>query len=227
MKKAYLILALALALVPARPAAAIEGVGATFAANDFYRLCRQLEPRGLPTTDQMKRFAPLFTRELNGMIENARRHRSKLLRENPAAPQPWLWHQGTLFASLTQGFTYYFLGMPVIMHDTATIPVHLEYHHRGKIVRWIDIIILERSGRHWLVDDVFLNAPWPLTSGASLRSRLGLPIYEARPPGQEVKPPANEAKPPAQETRPPDFEAKASPGPMEFAAATPVPRLAR
>jgi hypothetical protein len=125
----------------------------------------------------MDRFAPLFTDDLTGMIDDARRHRNNLLRDNPAGTLPW--REGNLFASLRQGFTFYAIGVPVLQDDdTATVPVHLEYRYQGRTTRWIDIIVLRRSGRRWLVEDIFLNAPWALTSGASLRSRLWMTMHQ-------------------------------------------------
>lgn len=160
------------------------GVAATFAANDFYRLCLKLDPAGLPTPQQMKRFAPLFTKELAWMIEDARTHREKLMRENPSARQPW--RGGNLFTSLGEGITFYGIGYPVVQGDTATIPMDLGYREQGKVTRWIDVIVLRRSGRHWLVDDIFLNATWALTSGASLRTRLLLPMMQDVPAAPAV-----------------------------------------
>jgi hypothetical protein len=188
MKTALACFAAAVAtLLPCRPARAdnIVGVAATFAADKFYRTCLKLDPRGLPTPDQMDRFAALFSEELTGMIEDARKHRNQLLRENPAGRVPW--GEGNLFASLRAGFTFYAVGVPVIQDDIATVPIHLEYHFQGHITRWIDVMVLQRSDRRWLVEDIFLNAPWALTSGASLRTRLWMLMHadDVRP-GQQT-----------------------------------------
>jgi hypothetical protein len=165
-------------LLPLYPSHAdnVVGVAATFAADKFYRTCEKLDPRGLPTPDQMDRFEPLFSEDLTAMIEDVRQHRISLIRQNPAARLPW--HEGNIFTSLRHGFTFYAVGVPVILDDTATVPVHLEYRYQGQTTRWIDVIVLHRSDRHWLVDDIFLNAPWALTSGASLRSRLWLSMHQ-------------------------------------------------
>lgn len=173
MKTAFIVFAAALAVFSSRSVLAgnnIVGVAATFAADKFYRTCLKLDPWGLPTPDQMDRFEPLFTEDLTGMIEDARRHRNMLLRENPAGRLPWC--EGNLFSSLRDGFTFYAVGVPVVLDDIATVPVHLEYRYQGHITRWIDVMVLQRSGRRWLVADIFLNAPWTLTSGTSLRARL-------------------------------------------------------
>jgi hypothetical protein len=178
MKSALIILTAACSVLPwcAALADKPDGVAVGFAADKFYRTYLKLDPRGLPTYDQMKQFAPLFTAELNATIEDARRHREKLQRENPTAGP--LWREGNLFASLRQGISFYGIGLPVILGDTATVPMQLEYHYQGQITRWIDVMVLERSGRYWLVDDIFFNAPWAMMSGASLRSRLWLPMNQ-------------------------------------------------
>ncbi len=201
----FVILAAGLAVVSPRSVLADkpDGVAVGFAVDKFYRTYQKLDPMGLPTYDQMKQFAPLFTAELNEMIEDARQHRNNLCRESPVQGQPW--REGHLFASLRQGISFYGIGLPVILGDTATVPMHLEYHYQGQITRWIDVMVLERSGRHWLVDDIFFNAPWALMSGASLRSRLWLPMQEvamrkgeepaAPTPAAPVPAPADGAKP--------------------------------
>jgi hypothetical protein len=178
MKNAFMVLAVALAALPCRPVLADkpDAVAATFAANDFYRTCLKLDLRGLPTPCQMDRLASLFTPDLTRMIEDARRHRAGLIRENPAVRQPW--RQGNLFTSLDRGFTFSAIGVPLVQDDIATVPVHLEYRAYGRVTRWFDMLVLVRSGRHWLVQDIFLNAPWPLTTGASLRTRLLMPMNE-------------------------------------------------
>jgi hypothetical protein len=210
---ASLAIILTLALWPWSDARADkpEGVAATFVAHEFYRTCAKLEPRGLPTSEQMKRFAPLFTRELTAMFHQARQQRSQQFRESsrhdhrtprddsphplahvgtrldgvPPTP-PIAWRQGNLFTSLSdRSVSFFSIGFPVIHGDTATVPIHLEHHEQGRVTRWIDVLVLERhpnnprhgrSAKDWFVADLFFNAPWPLDSGASLRSRLWTPL---------------------------------------------------
>jgi hypothetical protein len=97
--------------------------------------------------------------------------------------------EGNLFASLSERpVSFYNVGFPVIQGDTATVPIHLEHHEKGRVTRWVDVLVLVRdrnaprygrSAKDWFVDDVFFNAPWPLEAGASLRSRLWLPMRTA------------------------------------------------
>src|SRR4051812_17747239 len=131
MKRACMIIAVALTALPWRLMIADnpEGAGAIFAADKFYRTFLKVDPSGLPSSEQMKRFAPLFTQELRGMIEDARSHRNKLIHENPAERLPY---PGNFFTSLNQGFTFYAVGMPVMMDSVATVPIHLEYHYQGR-----------------------------------------------------------------------------------------------
>ncbi len=217
MKRAFVILVAALAVLPSRSVLADKPVGVAvgFAVDKFYRTYQKLDPMGLPTYDQMKHFAPLFTTELNVMIEDARQHRSKLRRESPTSGLPW--REGNLFASLRQGISFYGIGLPVILGDTATVPMHLEYHYQGQITRWIDVMVLQRFNRRWYVDDIFFNAPWALMSGASLRSRLWLPMQEvAAHKAEESGSPAPALKPaapvPSKETKPAEAK-KAFPRP--------------
>ena len=59
------------------------------------------------------------------------------------------------------------------MHDkSASIPVYLEWSPNGEKIRWIDVIVLQRSEKGWRVSDIFMNAPWSFRSGPSLRAIL-------------------------------------------------------
>jgi hypothetical protein len=156
-----------LAIAPARDAA---GSTAKDAANRFYRAYLKLNPRGLPTDEEMKTFAPLFSRELIDAISNASRVQAKFIHEHPDEKPPWI--EGNLFASLYEGVSYFSLGAPTFNDDKASIPVYLEYREKKTVTRWIDVLILQREGKEWRVWDIFLNAPWSFRSGPSLRALL-------------------------------------------------------
>lgn len=42
----------------------------------------------------------------------------------------------------------------------------------GEKIRWIDVIVLQRSEKGWRVSDIFMNAPWSFRSDPSLRAIL-------------------------------------------------------
>jgi hypothetical protein len=174
MKTALIALGVAVAALSCRPALADipDGVAATFVVDKFYRTCLKIDPIGFPTVPEMRRLAPLFSRDLNTMIAQARSFQSKLVRLDRGTKGTW--RTANVFTSLPAGFDYYGIGLAIIQDDIATVPVHLEYHHQGRIVRWLDVVVLERygSGRNWRVVDIYLNAPFAFANGASLRARL-------------------------------------------------------
>jgi hypothetical protein len=194
MKTTFVALLAAVAALSCRPALADipDGVAATYVVDKFYRTCLKIDPIGFPTVSQMKRLAPIFSRDLNEMIAQARGTQRALVRLDRETSGNW--RTANVFTSLPAGFDYYGIGLAVIQGDIATVPVHLEHHHQGRIVRWLDVVVLERhgSGRNWRVVDIYLNAPFAFANGASLRARLhDLITPPASPVPLEALPPVN------------------------------------
>jgi hypothetical protein len=148
------------------------GPTAKDAANRFYRTYLKLNPRGLPTEEEMKAFGPLFTAELLELISAARHEQQKFIREHPDQKPPLI--EGNLFASNYEGVSSFSRGTPTYNDDKASNPVYLEYREGKSIGRWIDVIVLERANKEWRVWDIFLNAPWPFRSGPNLRAMLSI-----------------------------------------------------
>lgn len=139
-------------------------------AERFYKLYLKINPRGLPTEDEMKEFAPLFSQELNTLIDKARSEQQRFIKEHPDEKPPWI--EGNLFASLYEGAHSFTLGAPAYSADKASFPVYLEYREGKEVSKWIDVITLEKVNNQWLVWDIFLNGPWDFRSGPSLRAGL-------------------------------------------------------
>jgi hypothetical protein len=170
LKTALALLAFLFAALPSALSKDPAAASPKDAANRFYRAYLKLNPRGLPTEEQMKTLAPLFSRELVDFISAARREQQKFMREHPEDKPPWI--EGNLFASNYEGVSSFSLGAPILNDDKASIPVYLEYREGKSVGRWIDVIVLERANKEWLVWDIFMNAPWPFRSGPNLRAIL-------------------------------------------------------
>jgi hypothetical protein len=140
------------------------------AASRFYRVYLKLKPSGLPTEEQMKEFGPLLTKEIVDLLSSARREQQKFIKENPDEKPPWI--EGNLFASNYEGVSSFKLGEPTLHEDKASIPVYLEHREGSTVVRWIDVIVLQRAKEAWQVWDILMNAPWDFKSGPSLRAML-------------------------------------------------------
>jgi hypothetical protein len=139
-------------------------------ASRFYDAYIRLKVRGLPDEKQAKVIDPLFAPEVRKLLDAARAGQQRYIRENKDEKPPWI--EGSLFSSLFEGLDSYKLGTPVPDETKASIPVALSYKDGDKTIRWIDVIILEKSPSGWLVSDIFLNGPWDFKSGYSLRQVL-------------------------------------------------------
>ena len=169
MKAVFPILvAAALACPTASPAAADSAAQDT--ARQFYSACLKLKPSGLPTGEQMKTLAPLLSAELVKLIASARRTQEEFIRKHPDDKPPWI--EGDLFASNFEGVSSFKLGTAAFNADKASIPVYLEYRDGKDVMRWIDVVVLERANKRWRVWDIYMNAPWPFRSGPNLRAML-------------------------------------------------------
>ena len=168
MKATHLFLVLLPLVVPG--AAAVADPGASSAARQFYQACLRLKPEGLPTTEQMKTLAPLLSPELVKLMATARRKQEEFIRKHPDGKPPWI--EGDLFASNFEGASAFRLGTPALQAGKASIPVYLEYRDGKDVVRWIDVIVLERAAGQWQVWNIYMNAPWPFRSGPDLRAML-------------------------------------------------------
>lgn len=139
-------------------------------AQRFYQTCLKLQPRGLPTEEQMPSLAPLLSAELMELLASARRQQQAFQREHPGEKPPWI--EGNLFASCYEGVSSFCLGAASFNQDKASIPVYLTYREGAEEVRWIDVVVLERTGTEWRVWDIFLTAPWEFRPGPSLQAVL-------------------------------------------------------
>jgi len=170
VKAVFTFVVLAPLAFPVVAASAAADSSAQNAAKQFYSACLKLKPIGLPTKEQMKTLAPLLSAELVKLIASARRKQEESIRKNPDDKPPWI--EGNLFASNYEGVSSFRLGVPTINAGKASFPAYLEYRDREHVVRWIDVIVLERANGTWRVWDIYMNAPWPFRSGPNLRSIL-------------------------------------------------------
>lgn len=163
--KTALALAVAACLVSSALGAAPEITAKTFL--DSYV---KFQISGLPSEEEMKTLAPLFTPEISKLIEAARAEQKDFLKKHPEEKPPWI--EGALFSSMFEGVTSYRLGEVVVGGDKASIPIYWEYTENGETSRWIDVLVLSKLGEEWQIFDIFFCAPWDFRPGPSLRAQL-------------------------------------------------------
>jgi hypothetical protein len=163
--KAFLALAAAVCLCSSALGASPNETAKTFL--DTYV---KLHISGLPSEEEMKTLAPLLTPEIGKLIEAARAEQKDFQKKNPDEKPPWI--EGALFSSLFEGVTSYRLGEVIVGGNKASIPVYWEYTEGGETSRWIDVVVLAKSGDTWQISDIFFCAPWDFRPGPSLRAQL-------------------------------------------------------
>lgn len=133
---------------------------------------RQERIEGLPSPEQMKRLAPLFTPELAALVERARVLQQEQSRRNPDEKPDWI--EGDLFGSLFEGVTGWEIG-DVFTASTVDGSARVRQTYREKnreAVTWTDTLYFKKRDGRWLLDDIRMGGKWAFRSGDSLRARL-------------------------------------------------------
>jgi len=139
-------------------------------ANSFYKKYVAFQMRGLPTKNQMKSLAPLFSKEIIDMIAADRVQQTKFIKEHPGEKPPWI--EGDLFSSLFEGATSYSLGKAGIKNGSGEIDVHLIYKYKSDATEWTDTVALRKINGRWVIADILFKGNWAYMNGASLRASL-------------------------------------------------------
>lgn len=139
----------------------------------FYKALIKLQIRGLPNEKEMKTIGGFFSEELKLRIGHARAEYDVFVRKNdPQQVKPPWTKEGNLFGSLWEGMDGFKLGVPIGDDEKRSYPVYLNYGKGNESVKWLDVLILERTQHGWKVHNIFLNGPWDFKAHGSLRSIL-------------------------------------------------------
>jgi hypothetical protein len=137
----------------------------------FYAAYLQHHSRGLPTTEEMKTYAPMFSRELVGAIERARGRQKQFIAAHPREKPPFI--EGSLFGSLFEGIT----AVESVDAKPGVIPTTVSMRFlyddsSNQAVRWSDEAILRCELGQWRIDDVQYGGGWEFSPKGRLRAAL-------------------------------------------------------
>jgi len=140
------------------------------AARVFYAELRRLGLRALPTVAEWEPFAPRATPALTEAIKRAQKEQADFMKKFPDEKPPWV--DGDLFSSLFEGPQRFEIGDAKIIGDRAEVPVTCVHTYGGDTAKWTDIIILTKSEKGWLVDDLRYGGTWDFAAVGTLREAL-------------------------------------------------------
>jgi hypothetical protein len=140
------------------------------AARVFYAELRRLGFRALPTVAEWEPFVPRATVALTEAIKRAQKEQAEFMREFPDEKPPWV--DGDLFSSLFEGPQRFEIGEAKITGDRAEVPVTCVHTEGGDTANWTDILILTKTEKGWLVDDLRYGGTWDFAAQGTLRDAL-------------------------------------------------------
>lgn len=152
-----------------RPAPGTPGA----AVYDLYTICREERLSGLPDGRQLARLSGLLSARLTALIESARAHQARFMREHPDEKPPFI--EGDLFSSLFEGPSGFEVGAVRLDGDRARVTVR--FRHRDEpagrdVTRWEDDAWLVRERGRWRIDDVEYRGDWPFAARGRLARNL-------------------------------------------------------
>ena len=137
-------------------------------ASGFYREIVARNPRGLPSSSDMRALAPLLSSDLQTAIEAARVRQRAAMEARPDEKPPFV--EGSLFTSLFEGPTSV-VSAEADAGTPARVAVTLQYDGGGSST-WTDHLQLRCEDARWRVDDVAFGGDWAFASQGSLRAAL-------------------------------------------------------
>ncbi|MFL6588009.1 MAG: hypothetical protein ACJ8GV_14130 [Luteimonas sp.] len=181
MKLARIALALVVSLgaaacqqMPTRDAsasaksAACAGASPVDAAETFYRQVVALNPRGLPSADEMRTLVPLLSSGMQASIARARVRQQAEIAASPDDKPSFI--EGSLFSSLFEGPTAV-LSAEADLAAPTRVAVEMTYVGQGD-ARWRDHALMRCENAQWRVDDIEFGGDWDFASDGRLRDAL-------------------------------------------------------
>ena len=107
-----------------------------------------------------------MTTELANAFREAQRQQKVFIKMNPGDKAPWI--EGDLFSSLFEGPQAFVVKTAKVIGSVAEVPVDLVFTDRGHTQRWTDTLILHKTPRGWLLQDVRYGGRWPFAPSGSL-----------------------------------------------------------
>lgn len=133
----------------------------------FYTRYLEVRPSGLPTPEQQAALAPWLSDSLEARFDAARRVQAQFRAENPGEKPPLV--DGCLFASLFEGPTAFTVEPAVTVGGVTRVPVRFRY---GTEAAWQDVVVLEREGPGYAIDDIEFAGAGPFNPAGRLSEAL-------------------------------------------------------
>lgn len=140
------------------------------AARVFYSELRRLEVTGLPEGESWSFLSPLMSEELVAGMERARAEQADFIKKFPDEKPPWI--EGDLFSSLFEGPKTFTVLSAKVTGDRAEVPVSCVRTEGGDTAKWSDTLILIKTGKGWLIDDVRYDGKWDFANTGTLKAAL-------------------------------------------------------
>lgn len=140
------------------------------AARVFYSELRRLEVTGLPEGESWSLLSPMMSDELVAGMERARAEQADFIKKFPGEKPPWI--EGDLFSSLFEGPKTFTILSAKVTGDRAEVPVSCVRTEGGDTAKWSDTLILIKSAKGWLIDDVRYDGEWDFANTGTLKAAL-------------------------------------------------------
>lgn len=140
------------------------------AARVFYTELRRLGVSGLPEETAWEKLRGFCSESLGGALDRAVKEQAEFMRKFPDEKPPWI--EGDLFSSLFEGPRQFQVGKAKVQGEMAEVPVECSYTEGDETTKWIDVLILSKSGDAWLIDDVRYGGEWDFANSGTLKEAL-------------------------------------------------------
>ena len=148
--------------------AACAGASPVDAAETFFRQVVRLNPRGLPSSDEMRTLGPLLSSGLQASIARARVRQQAEIAASPDEKPSFI--EGSLFTSLFEGPTAV---LSATADPAAPTRVTVEMAYTAQATtRWRDQALMQCESGGWRVDDIAFGGDWDFASTGRLRAAL-------------------------------------------------------
>lgn len=153
MKRRLILPLLAFAAIAhAEPKPPVIPADPAEAAKAFYAKVRALNFPGLPKGQDWIALLPLVTEEFATAMLGAQAEQAEAIKNAPDEKPPWI--EGDLFSSVFEGVQHFIIGKARVTGDKAEVPVTCTYTEGGDTVKWTDTLLMVRTAKGWLFDDM-------------------------------------------------------------------------
>ncbi len=146
--------------------------GPADAVNAFYNAYLKVKPLGIPSAAQLAELSPFITPPLKDLLKSADDAERKYKEETKGEVPPLV--QGDVFTSLFEGADAF--KVSGCTEKDASSECQVEFSNTnpgdGKTFKWKDAVLLEKTGKGWLISDVKYQGDWDFAVKGTLTEML-------------------------------------------------------